>query len=544
MAFNPDAYLAKQKSGFNPDAYLAKGAAKPESRAGQAALESYGNTASGGYLAQLQAMAEPITDQIINPFNFGGVNAPARQAVGVGPEYVEARDKNIKRGQEQAEAHPTASAVGTAAGIGASLLVPGQAVAKGASLGSKVAKGAKAGAAYGAAMNPGDTEGEIDPLQITERGENAAKGAAAGGTVAAAASILGPLSQKAASWFESKANEKAVAALGGGKRATEKLQRSGRDQQLGRTLLDEGAIPILGTPKRIAGRVDALKEKAGQEVGELVKSTGDAKLVNTRELATRISQDPDFANLTKTPGMESVAGDLKATLATFKKNGTMSLEQAQELRQGIDKSINFNKAPDQKGKQQILMKIRTAIRDRMDEAIGEVDGNPDGLLKSANKKYGNLAEAEDILKDRIARDSANRTVSLTDTIAGAAGLAKGGPLGAAVAGAANKAGRAFGRSVQARSSDALSKGLARGPAVAAFAQKNPTAYLTLLNALGGGPEFKETGADVLNDQKILGIFKNNPGLIDSVTDSKLRDKLKSVIGRDPADSAMKRRLSK
>lgn len=132
---------------------------KPKTGAGESALESFGNAATFGYLPHIQA----------------GVSSAV-----FGDDYTKTRDENIARQALQRKEHPTASIAGTGAGIVASAIGTGGlgAVAKGASAGKKIYEGMKAGAIIGGITNPGDTEGEISPMQIKERALGAGIGAA------------------------------------------------------------------------------------------------------------------------------------------------------------------------------------------------------------------------------------------------------------------------------------------------------------------------------------------------------------------------------
>ena len=63
-----------------------------------------------------------------------------------------------------------------------------------------------------------------------------------------------------------------------------------------------------------------------------------------------------------TPGMESTVAAIEKQVETLAKNGKLTLAEAQKLRQGIDKSINFNKsAPDMRGAQEGLYRQRPVV---------------------------------------------------------------------------------------------------------------------------------------------------------------------------------------
>lgn len=157
--------------------------------AGMAALEGYGQTATMGYLPQLQAMAEKPMAKVMDFFT--GNNVAEEM-----PDYVQRRDENIARHSAQADAHPMASMAGKAVGLGAGMLAPGLAAAKGATAAAKIGRGALAGAATGAAYNPGDEQGVVDPLQASERASNAAVGAVTGGALAGVGAGASSLARK------------------------------------------------------------------------------------------------------------------------------------------------------------------------------------------------------------------------------------------------------------------------------------------------------------------------------------------------------------
>lgn len=158
------------------------------SRPAEAGLEAFGQSATAGYLPQLQAGASQLvpnpsksTDEKLRAQGFQ-INQPE-------DGYVANRDQFINRGKQLEEENPEASLAGTAAGIGASMMVPGGAI-------GGIGKSALRGAIQGAAYNPGDVEGKIDPLQLEDRAINAAQGGALGGVAGAASKGLQNLSRR------------------------------------------------------------------------------------------------------------------------------------------------------------------------------------------------------------------------------------------------------------------------------------------------------------------------------------------------------------
>lgn len=528
-----DEYLKKNSGADEFDNFLAKHQEQPtgdKTSAGMAALEHYGNTATMGYLPHLQAGLEKLlpnpTADTDAKLEEQGFSVPSNDR-----SYIDARDENLGRLKTEQEEHPYASGAGTIAGVAAGALMPASAISKTAGLGAKIAQGAKTGALYGAAANPGDIEGEYSPIQLSGRAQNAAIGAAIGGTAPAVLAGLEKGGSVVKDYLRKKAALKATRALG---RPTPtqatKMAASGQDVQLGRDLLDSGAIPVLGTPGRIAGRVENLQEEAGQAVSDLIKRGGDSKLIDAQKLGVEILDSPELAQMRKTPGMESTVAAIEKQVETLAKNGNLSLEEAQALRQGIDKSINFNKAsPDMRGAQEGLYQQRTAIRDAMSGAIDSLPGSTEkGALLKANRKYGRLSEASDILEKEIGRDQANRAISLTDTIAAGSGAATGNPLAALALGAANKFGRTFGNSIQARVYDAIAK--KAGSAGVLASKLNPqVASMIAQRASLGEPGIEQDQDAVIKDPKLMEMFRNEPTLIDSISDDRVKAKVKRAI---------------
>lgn len=518
---------------------------EPSTSADQAALEHYGNAATLGYLPHLQAGAAALM-----PDPSADVDEQLREQGFTISEpddnYLTRRDENIRRLELESEEHPVASGAGTALGIAATALVPGSAAARGASLGQKAVQGAKAGLAMGAAANPGDMEGVVDPIQAGDRAINAGVGAALGAGLPAVIGGASSASEKVTDYLRNKAAQKATRALG---RPTPtvatQMAKSGQDVALGRELLDEGAIPVLGTPSRIAGRVEKLKEKAGEEIGNLVDQAGDAKIVDAEKVALDILESPELEQMRRTPGMEGTVAAIEKQVNTLFQNGQLTAKEAQALRQGIDRSINFNKAaPDMRGAMDGLYKQRTAIRDAMNEGINDLPDAPvkDALL-TANRRYGNLAKASEIGEREAGRTQANDAISLKDLLmAGAAGDL--GLVKQIVVGGASKAGRAVGNSVQARVYDAISKRLAAanrgGGALGRALERagSADAGRVLGNVATTGttealrPDLQADPNPILNDPRLMEIFRKDPSLVDVIEDEETKRKVRRRISSE------------
>ena len=167
----------------------------------------------GDYLPQIKAKGGQIL---------------AGEGISNDENYVKRRDKEIADEKALAEKYPKADLAGKFIGFVAPMVATGGGsaaaealpwVEKVPSLVSSMGKSAAFGGAIGAAQNPGDTPGVVDPLQLKDRGKNAMIGTALGGAIPIAAAGIGkavdyaaaPIAKKATSIFLGPSDE-AIAA--------------------------------------------------------------------------------------------------------------------------------------------------------------------------------------------------------------------------------------------------------------------------------------------------------------------------------------------
>lgn len=544
MAFNPDEYLKKQGAttggGFDPDAYLSKSdAPKADSgRVAQTALESFGNMATFGNLAQLQA---GVAKLLPDPGREVDEELRSQGFTVQGPDtsYVAERDANIRRREALEAENPRAALAGKAAGFAATIpVLGGGSVA--ATTAGRAAQAARGGAIAGALTNPGDTAGEVaSPLsELTQRAKQSATGAATGAVFQAGLEkVAAPVARAVGQKLGGSAERMATKALSPTKGQLEKLQASGQEQKLGRMLLDEGAIPAGGRTSAILRRVSERKESVGEKIGEILGSAGDKKLISGKVIANNLKQADEFVDVAAgIPGAEGLAGRAEKMLQTIRSRGQMSVKDAHQLRKQVDKLINFSKRNDElRGVEPQLYAIRTELNNAIQSVMNRFPGKQGEQLKRLNAAYSKLAEAERIAEGGVARAGANRTISLTDTIAAMGGLASGGPGLAVAAGAANKLARTYGRTTAARGLNLAGKAATKaGEGVSRGASSPITrAMVARLSAPSTG-QLKPGESSPLQDPQILGIFRENPTLIDEIKDPAVRDQIRSLLDRQPS----------
>lgn len=462
-------------------------AAPPPGQIGKAqtTLEHSANALSLGYLPQMQAAAAP--------FIYKGLNALTGQ--NVEPDsYVNERDQNIKRiDAEQVENPKTALASQVGGGILGAAMVPMGAVAEGAGVGRAALQGARFGAGYGLLQNPGDTEGEVNPLQLKNRVENAGEGLVTGGVTGGATRAASKFLRGAAGASESLkslAETQAVKASGADLKNFRALEGKDRTHDLGRYLLDRGIMQTGDTVESVAQKAEAHNKQAGVLLDDIYNQT--AKALRDPEIAAKMPgfnpvKDKDailsevakeLGNATgKKQAVEKV-GSYLDQLAEDHGDVVLSPRIANDVKSEIDKTINYLRNPLTKepAGESAYRATRGVLAKKIEASVdflGKSSGDDDlaSRLKSANHEYGFSKQASNMATDRVQRDNANRLFSLTDSVAGAAGGAAGtaagavlggdykhaggaGLAGAALGAVTHHVGKQFGNSVMASGLDA------------------------------------------------------------------------------------------
>ncbi len=179
-----------------------------------AAMQALGRGASGGYLPNLQAMAEPAFNQGHDVYarlkNYlTGSQDPTNFSEGQG-DYTQRRDNWDKYGKELKKEYPWTSGVMEGVGGVSAAMAPAALASRLMALGlisraalpvaastpGKIAMGMTGAGAYGALADPGNTPGEISPLQIDARIKNAKSMASGAGLLNVGLRGLGTVGSK------------------------------------------------------------------------------------------------------------------------------------------------------------------------------------------------------------------------------------------------------------------------------------------------------------------------------------------------------------
>lgn len=326
----------------------------------QAGVEGVGQTASLGYLPQLQA----------------GVGA----AMGLG-DYTKLRDENIARNKLQARQSPAWSATGKAIGmLGSAAAIPTP-----ATFGRTVGQGAALGAAY----NPGDTPGVVDPIQARNRAIGALIGAGsatAGYGASKALEKVGDYSMQAA------VNRKKYTPGTGTTLADEGLWGTERmlKKQVGERQTDafEDMLKAAQTSKPIDAR------QIGQEIGTKAAAPyrtdamGNGMLSSTRDRPT-LDAIKEFSDDVASRGQETAVQALGRRRAA----GHAAYSQK------TGNALQSRPAELSKMEQQMYSEaLKNADPTR--QVVGDVVVNP-GRMAAADARYAALKKAERGLSEEM-----------------------------------------------------------------------------------------------------------------------------------------------
>lgn len=448
----------------------------------EAALQGFGNQAALGYLPQIQAATEPViqgildfvggdkTDQRLQEQGFDVQNLPNKS-------YVQRRDEYIASGQRMAQEHPTAHFSGSVAGGIAGGAGGGRLIAKAigtagraATVGSRVKDAVAAGAAFGAARNPGDTKGEISPLQIGERATNAAQDALTGAAFQGGAEVVGKVGKAvkdAAKNVRFMSQMKALKSSGAMLKDFRKNLGNKRANELGQTMIDQKLVSVGDTVEDIARKAEDAVKASSTRLDDIYSQAdnlltqGGGTVSDVGHLASQLKKDIATKYAGKA-GSSKIVDAVTSTLDEIAQNGPVGFSKMREIRNSVDDLINYSKANQEMAPiQKELLSIRGKLTDEIKAALSALDKqHKTDLLRSfsrENRNISNLIEVAKISKDRVSRINANAAIGLRDTIATGAGAtigtAFGGPvgglLGTAGGAALSKGMRKYGDAVQA-----------------------------------------------------------------------------------------------
>ena len=265
-----------------------------------------------------------------------------------------------------------------------------------------------------------------------------------------------------------QAEEQAFRALNPMKAFVKEAERiPGGASGIGRTLLDKGLMNAGETVEQVAPRIAEAEDEAGAKVGAIYDSLDQAGVerVRARDITERIEQDT-LRDLEKLPELnqgaigrvkmavreaeraagipsveEAAAGGIDRELV--REQATVGFKQLQEFRSTIGKTINWKFSPlvPPDAANEAMKDVYGAITKEMEAAAEkgakQMGGDVLKELRAANLEFRQLRVASKTAENAVTAGMANRVVSPSDYITGAAAMAHHGGklLGGAVAGA-------------------------------------------------------------------------------------------------------------
>lgn len=371
--------------------------------------------------------------------------------------------------------------------------IPGGTAAKGAGYATRVGRSVLQGVGMGGVYGYGTSRAKDAQGVVADTALGGLVGGAAGavgeGIVAPVLSQVGKVVSPAMDYMRKKvsgalgsfAERKAVKATGGALQK-ELRQLGPRVQQVGRDLLDERVVTAGASVADIAARSSALKGAQGKAIGEILDAADAGKArFNWRPVLDRVRAELGGLNPTELRAAGDATRALDDIMTAANSGGGFRV--ANDLKAALNDTIN---RADPKLKTALTKRVVRALTEEIDGQIGTAL-SPEARtgLETAKRLYGSASEAKKLATKGLGRQEANRSVSLTDYLAGIGGgvasVASGRiePLimagGAAIA---NKVARERGNQVLAAGADRLSKSLA----LRTMAKSNPE---RLAQVIGG-----------------------------------------------------------
>jgi len=375
------------------------------------------------------------------------------------------------------------------------------------------------GAVAGAGMSKADvTKGDVAGVAKDALfGSAIATGAQVGADRLGAA--LGGVAKSASGWLDDVAANRAFkAATGNQGKVYQDAVKQGRVTQVGNEILDSNTLrPIdvvnpLRTPaKAIAERAE---EKAGRAWTNIEKTFADIDQRVPNAVDTTPVRDAALkrALQIESPNTEAEVANLLRQGGAFEKKGAVSLAETQRLKNTypFNPQDPFN----------VSGTMKRGLMEAQEKAV-ERHAGAEALAQYKRDKqlYGSLVGAEKAAEGLATREAKNRTFSLTDNILGAAQLKldpSSWPKALATA-VGNKALRERGSAAAAITADGLASVLKSAPQT--FGKFAPE----LQRAAARSPEALEMTHTIL--------LESEPAY-------------RAILGLDPGDSAVKRRLQK
>lgn len=510
--FRRDQLLQEAKAKFNQEKEEVPGLLKQA----EGFVQGLGSKAAFGYGPELQAAGEAVTEFLTpKPKDVKELEAQGFKVQGAPKPTFGERVKRFEEREERlSEEAPVAFGAGGLLGTVASAIPAASGTL--AVAGKAIPAAAKLGTVGQAALTSG-VQGALEKQEggLGDRLESGLISAAMGGGMAKGADLVGKGLQgfsKLPKRLERYAAKKAYKATGPVMKDVKRAMARGDGfiDDVGKELLDRGIVKPGADFEDIAEGADLVRKQAGKRIGEVYEQVSSElsdpktffklpkesqKLIRETNLNPTEMADEMLVKfgeeLKGKPSGKKVLAQIEGLMDDLRANGDMTgIKQMQEFKSGLDDLIKYNKdIADEPLAKQYTKKVRDVISDKIQARVDAFDKAMGGKgellneLKTQNRLYGIMSEAQRNARERIMREQGNRFMSLTDTIVGSGGGLLGGAMGAAtadnpdealgrvlkgaaigsLAGGVNKAARLYGNPLLARGAQKAGQALGKIP---------------------------------------------------------------------------------
>lgn len=275
------------------------------------------------------------------------------------------------------------------------------------------------------------TVGDVGEGVVMETG-----GALLGKGVEAAAPYVSKAMKPIGEKVMSTADSLAARALGA-ERATVKKLGDKKVRDVGRFALENNLLkPFSNTDDVILANQSA-KQKGGQMMDDVYSQIDGANQSSFNPLETASKVDQQIGGFYRSPINKGETNQLENTLESILLRGdkNIPIKEAQAIKEELGKVANWKNNISITDKEKMAREAYSVVSKDIDAAVeaGAKNIGSEGLLnklKSGKNLYSNAKAAEELLKNKSAREQGNNLVSLTDSIllgaGGAGSVATGG----------------------------------------------------------------------------------------------------------------------
>lgn len=418
----------------------------------ESAARGFSNATTAGFADEIQAAAKNPKGALKSLGGVVGMDMTGDQDV---RGYQRARDDYRAADDESYNQNPVSHVVGNVAG-----LVGG---AGASSVPQTIAGAAKLGAGQGAVQGLGGSQADLAKGNVGRSAIDTAVGAGVGAGA-------GSLGQYLSNWAAKGgagglAEEFAYKAAGGQKADINKLYNKD-PRQVGRTLLDEGAVKFgdRSSGDTMKGRVQSVIDKYSQKESDLLNSIDGT--VNYSDVRGRVLGDIGESMGDAGVGNQKYAGALRSELDALDSNyapyaiddvlqtADLTPQQLLKMKSDYNKSGRFHSSTEA-APVEAARGMRRNVSNTLDDFVAQkTDDATSAGYKADRMKESDMYDALSSIEQGQQRRQANKMFGITDAMIGSGGvgasLANPAAIPAAVAiVGAKKLGENFGSSSSA-----------------------------------------------------------------------------------------------